>query len=365
MINIEESREVDEIINEEMAPKTSKQKYDQEWKRFLDFSKTDSPCENHYLQYFDTLRRVKNYKASTLWTIYSILNSNHQMRVGGKLQQWPRITKLLKGYNKGYQRKVAKVFTLNQVKEFMRMDLPTPFWTLRKAFVSIAFSGGLRCDEMHKLKIGDIEENPEGFVLTFQRSKQTGEMIKDCILVPYDKSDPSACFATKVSAYLQMIRSILGDIEKDSSLWKGCFGGKRLVSQPMGINIMRKIGQDVATILSLEDASSYTGHCWRRSAATQAAAAGATSVDLKTTFGWKQDTTAMKYLDKSANQRNKMASMITGSKVLLPEEIQVEHLVQGSKSVSASAFPVQNITYNINLGANCSNNSFSLGKPMD
>ena len=44
------------------------------------------------------------------------------------------------------------------------------------------------------------------------------------------------------------------------------------------------------------------------------AGAGATSLDLKRGYGWKQDATAMKYLYKSTDQAVKMTGLKTGSR---------------------------------------------------
>ena len=58
--------------------------------------------------------------------------------------------------------------------------------------------------------------------------------------------------------------------------------------------MLGSIGKEVAKELGLEHPDTYTGHCFRRSSATEAANKGATSVDLKRHFGWVGEQTALK-----------------------------------------------------------------------
>jgi hypothetical protein len=127
---------------------------------------------------------------------------------------------------------------------------------------------------------------------------------------PPGQTDPSICLATKVREYLEALVT-LGE-DKDSCLFKGCMKGAHFVKAPMGKNLLHDIGKDVAKELGLQDWTSYTGHCWRRSSATQVAGEGATALDMKRQFGWQQETTAMRYLDGTNQQMIKMAKLATG-----------------------------------------------------
>jgi hypothetical protein len=69
-------------------PAKSAEEYRKAWRLFRNFlgSNDDQiiPNEENYLYYFDYLRRLKNFKGSTLWSIYARLNGCHQ-RLYGKL----------------------------------------------------------------------------------------------------------------------------------------------------------------------------------------------------------------------------------------------------------------------------------------
>jgi len=56
----------------------------------------------------------------------------------------------------------------------------------------------------------------------------------------------------------------------------------------------------------------FTGHCWRRTAATIFADAGATSAELKRKFHWQNEVTALEYVDASKVTKMKDAGMLSG-----------------------------------------------------
>ena len=78
----------------------------------------------------------------------------------------------MKKYEEGYTRTVAKVFTLHEIQAFMRLSLRGPYWQLRKAFVAVAYLGGLRSEESHQLRWGLSDK---GIFVNFTHAKQTGE----------------------------------------------------------------------------------------------------------------------------------------------------------------------------------------------
>ena len=95
------AKSADEIMGS-AGPLKSAQEYKLAWEKFEEFRKsTDEPQEQDYLQYFNYLHDGKNFKSSTLWKTYGMLNSQHQRKYGNRLQLWPRIKMLLKRYNQG------------------------------------------------------------------------------------------------------------------------------------------------------------------------------------------------------------------------------------------------------------------------
>ena len=158
-------RNVDEILNDTL-PEKSKELYNKRWLNFMEFMGEPfrRPSEEDYLQYFDYLHTEKKHKASAIWSIYSSLNCIHQREFAERLQTYARITQLLKTYNNTYERKVAAVFEPDVIDKFLRMELITAYWIVRKAVVSVALCGGLRCAEVREVAFCDVTEaDPKGF----------------------------------------------------------------------------------------------------------------------------------------------------------------------------------------------------------
>lgn len=303
-----ERRDVDEILLGTL-PNNSQELYSKRWGEFIIFiGEQRNPEETDFLQYFNSLRNNKKYKASTLWTIYSMLNSVYQKYYGKKLQNWPRITQLLKSYNDGYERKVASVFRMKDINDYLNIDDSSPFILVRKAIIAIAISGGLRTAEVRDLSFSDVVQNEETYTVKLLRKKQRGEKKKSSFIVP-------ASFSSHIKNYLLAVSAVLPELS--GPLIKGTPTNKdnisRFVNQPMGINKLYSIGKDVALKLQLDNSESYTGHCFRRTSATIAADSGATAQQMQRAFGWKSASTAQKYVEESTAGARAMASFYSSS----------------------------------------------------
>ena len=180
----------------------------------------------------------------------------------------------------------------------------------------LCYMGGLRMAELRNLTLGSVKFETEGAYVTFVRAKARGEEKTDQFLVPYDKANPHICFVAPVAHYIDCVTASLPHLRPEDPLFhrpltKG-FGKK---GQVMGVNMLRTIGKEVAKELGMENPNRYTGHCFRRSSATEAANKGATSIDMKRAFGWKQEHTALKYLDDTKERPRKMAELLSGIKL--------------------------------------------------
>ena len=88
--------------------------------------------EEEFLSYFRHLRTDEGYSSSTMWTIYSMVNSVCKGKYGSCLQKHPRITSFLKSYDTDVKKK-AEVFSQEEVDTFVKSKLiTTPCWLVRK-----------------------------------------------------------------------------------------------------------------------------------------------------------------------------------------------------------------------------------------
>ena len=274
------------------------------------------PTEKDYLSYLRWLREDKKYSSSTTWCMYSRLNYFHQKLFGKKLQQWPKITELLKTFADDGVKKKTNSFTLSQIQLFLKKELPYPFWILRKAIVSVAFCGGLSCREVNQILFSDLEKDVDGYYVTIRRAKmRNGELIPNTIHIPLNHNDPSICYASKVQCYLDAVVASTGPYQQTDKLFRGCMKDKKFQKQPIGKNMLDKVGKDVAEVLGLAEPQTYTGRCWVKSAATQAIRAGSNIVELSRQFGYSPLTTkrwGKSYVNQTDQQAKDMALKITG-----------------------------------------------------
>ncbi len=72
-----------------------------------------------------------------------------------------------------------------------------------------------------------------------------------------------------------------------------------LTVKNVGKNTIAKFGMDIARELGLENPEEYTGHTYRRSAATEMANNGGSGARMQRFFHWKDQKTANEYIDSS------------------------------------------------------------------
>ena len=87
--------------------------------------------EEVFLQHFDFLINTKEYAHSTLWTIFSMLNSECQSRRGLKLNDYFRHASLVKSTEKGYAPKQSSTFSMENIENFSENASFTGFHALQ------------------------------------------------------------------------------------------------------------------------------------------------------------------------------------------------------------------------------------------
>lgn len=283
-------------IIQELRPVKSAKRYDTAWKDFIEYSKLDDqiPSEEHFIEYFDHLRNTKQYASSTMWSVYSMLNTNFQLMSGKKLQIFPRLQILLKSYEAGYKRKTANVFTKAQIDQFLENAPDIGEFVHIKAAVVLCYFGGLRCADLVNIETDNFEfSETTGMWVTYVISKQRGESINNRFNVPLNYCQ----YLEKYDHELARCGKSDGRLMK--TFRKNKQGDGYYTSQPMGIHLLRKMTIKVAEFLKLPDAERYTGHALRRSSANSLAEAGVSTTLMKKHFNWKSEATALKYVDNT------------------------------------------------------------------
>ena len=120
------------------------------------------PTEEDFIQYFDYLKGVKKLAANTIWSQYSMLNHKFQALFGEKLQKFPRITMLLKSYENGYVRKKSKIFSKEQIENFLKNAPDDGEFIHIKVAILLCYFGGLRCADLVNINCSDLESTTSG-----------------------------------------------------------------------------------------------------------------------------------------------------------------------------------------------------------
>jgi hypothetical protein len=214
-------------------------------------------------------------------------------------------------------------------------ELKSRYWLVRKAVCLIGYYGGLRTNELRNLEFNktfaggekSFETDANGIWLTFERSKQRGKVETTTIVVPRRTADwiPVAgdSFrspvdydpASIIDEYLEVISSDFGNSQEELSgpFFRSTHGvnGHKFSAAPLGVNTLGKVPIEFAMQLVLPNATSYTGHCWRRSCGTNASNAGVNVTTLMAQMGWTTPKTALGYVSKSKITSFKMSLFLS------------------------------------------------------
>ena len=194
-------------------------------------------------------------------------------------------------------------------------ELSSRYWLCRKVICLVGYYGGFRNTELKSLLFENVECDKTGYWFSFARSKQRNKLEETTICVPRRQSDWIPCAADSArkavdydpaSVIDSYYEAVLQDLfckreELKGGFFKGTHGkaGKRFVNSNVGKNTLALVGIEIATELCLRDPETYTGHCWRRSAGTNASNSGVNVTTLMSMMGWSCPKTAMQYVKRS------------------------------------------------------------------
>ncbi len=143
------------------------------------------------LQYLHFLRSDKEfeYRATTLWTIHSILNTWFTVVHGiNPYESDPLIKKTLKGWSKADEITKASVFELEDIQNFLTYYPDSKGGLVMKVGVVLAIYGLLRRTELVFLTFEDLKFNADGVIVSIYRSKQAGAKKKFQYIITDDLS---------------------------------------------------------------------------------------------------------------------------------------------------------------------------------
>jgi integrase len=211
----------------------------------------------------------------------------------------------------------------------------------------IGLSVACRCDELKNMTIDDIQDTQSVLIINIPDSK-TGKSRAV-------KNEP-ANHLNLIEIYRKYV-SLRSPLTEHRRLFVNCQKGKCTV-QPVGINKFAKVPAIIANYLKIPDASSYTGHCWRRTSASLLVDAGANLLTLKSHGGWKSSAVEERYIENSIQNKISIDTKILGNN-LSEKPNRIANVASTSSSVSTSTHYLANKSDTVGVSIHAENCTFN------
>ena len=308
------SRRATELLEKAYANKSPKvlKMYTKHQNKWFDFMKRnnveDFMDQDAMVAFFHEM--AQEYRPSTLWVIYSCINSWYSIEKNVNLKSMKALRKFLKSKTEHYVGTKAAVFSPEEIHKMVRYygnsDLPRS--QLCAVTILISYYGLLRMNDVLKVKARDVsfneKENCWEVKFDYQRKRRNEGMT---YLIP-------PCYNKIMSRYIDQ----LADWDPKSNKPEPRFlrnmhahSGTRI--QNAGPSNLSKFASEMAYEILKEDPSRYTSHSWRRSAATNLADAGLSMIDLKRAGQWKSDSVVEGYISNSRPLRMQKMNLLLPS----------------------------------------------------
>mmetsp|Transcript_28180 Transcript_28180/g.38777 ORF Transcript_28180/g.38777 Transcript_28180/m.38777 type:complete len:425 (-) Transcript_28180:163-1437(-) len=318
-------RHPDWILFLSTLSESSKPRYE---KTILDFitwissgEDTSLPAEQLFRDYFVMIHESNNmpgaasFAPSRYRSMASVFVSFWTYSGKGDLKLLaPAVWVYISGWERGYIGTHSTAFTKEQLLDFHEKAQGTPNNLFLKCYSSLMCSFAARSSELVKMDWKDIvrvTEDVSGRVfykLTYDRSKKRSGIASKTDKVSFIRGDFEvkaidnwiACFKTEEDRKGRFFRKLL------SNSVRGIYPS----NTPIGKNSCASVGKQIATFLELPNPQSYTGQCWRGTAATILADEGFTAQEIKRVTGHKSDAALQVYVDNSKVSKDKAAKAL-------------------------------------------------------
>lgn len=318
-----------------VIPKKSKAVYDLAYEKFVtwcDEKKIKHVNEKVLLAYFEG---KKDLKVSTLWTLYSMLRSELNLKRNIDIKKYTNLVAYIKRQADGYSAKKSKVFIKKDFAKFL-LEADDKEYLMAKVAMIIGMAGACRKAELTFLPVENVIDEGSHFRVDIPPSKT--KVIRQCAITTGDIEN------TNLVEILRKYIKLRPQILKHNRFFVKYANGK-CTRNPVGINTFSSLPKVIAQFLGLSNPVLYTGHCFRRSSATFLADSGADLLKLKRHGGWKSSSVAEGYVENSMNNKKLIAQEIFG---------ETSNAMCASSQITASSSNEKNMSSGINLN-NCNN----------
>lgn len=213
--------------------------------------------------------------------------------------RYGKVFTLLRRKTECYKPNKAKVLTAQEVTRYL-LEAPDKQFLLEKVITVFGIFGACRREELLKLRVDDVEDTGRFLIVTLEDTKN-----KSCRKFTITEDDTPFKGCTLYRKYVVLRPSGL----ENQRVFVDYRNGK-CTRQFVGIHKIGGIPRKIATFLNLENPETYTGHTFRRSAATMLAENGGDLLTLKKFGGWKSSAVAEQYVEESVNKKIKISNQL-------------------------------------------------------
>lgn len=290
------------------------------------------------MEFFKKLHDDDNFKANTLWSIYSVVKLYLKMVYAFDVEiQCPQLVKTIHNWSKEEEIKQSPTFSKEDFDEIMKIKenaLVGKYGLLTLKIIMILGTCGLmRCSEMLNLEFSDIVEEQKYTRIFIKRVKNRGQSKGDSFLI-----EDSA-----LRAILHEFIAIFerGNTNKGRFLKKINLKGNGTRSH-IGRNKVSEIVKQIARLLQKADWRNYTTHALRRSGATILSEDGVDPLMLAKAGGWTSVTTAQGYIAESNNTKLQIAKRFAQTEITLSQSSPKAAKISSSSSPHNKNYSISN-----------------------
>jgi integrase len=321
----------------------------------------------------------EEFVASTIWSKVSHVGAYFKVMHNVKSIHdcLPMLKSYLKQWTKEDDVKKSQVFTGEQLAYFWKNAPDDVEWLPIKVASALGIFGFERRSEIIETETSDLSFNPDGVLVKgLRRKKRNGP-----------KNQETSFFITHpdARAAMQKYYTLIPEkTRKESNIRLLCYLIKspsktgafeqplRWTNRHIGINAVGKMPSKIAAWLKekephhfdMKEPKEYTGHCFRRTAATLFVEGGGSKPMLKIAGGWSSDSVCEGYVAESSVTRRNISNTLAipgnnENDVALPEAPSNK---KAPSTELVGAFPSQNIAqmFQIHNPQNC---TFYFGMP--
>lgn len=278
-------------VANDLLPRKSRERYEDEYNKFGDWCKIKNITVNQVsddvmLVYISEMSKI--LKSPTLWSRFSMLKSTLKVKHNVDASKFFKSLTFLKRQSVGYVPKKSNVLSAHEVTQFL-MDAPNDKWLLAKVILIFGIFGACRRDDLISLTVDCVKDNGPYF-LVFLKDGKTHRNRSFTI------TDDGCIF--KPSNLIRKYMALRPTHCKTSKFFITYRDGK-CYSQNVGCHSISTVPKKGATFLSLKNPESYTGHSLRRSSASMLVEGGGDLLTLKRHGGWQSSNVAEGYVEES------------------------------------------------------------------